>query len=80
MWDQSLKNKLKVNAKKKPEELASSGFLLYICEKNIMEKELLEAFLLDVKQMVTNNPNDVDLGKTLRIYFNNFSWFIISFF
>jgi DNA-binding PucR family transcriptional regulator len=36
-----------------------------------MEKELLEAFLKDIKKMVVDNPNDIDLGKTLRTYFNN---------
>jgi hypothetical protein len=36
-----------------------------------MKEEILEAFLKDVKKIVENNPNDTDLGKTLRIYFNN---------
>ncbi len=48
------------------------GFLLYICNKFLkMKEEILEAFLKDVKKIVENNPNDTDLGKTLRSYFNN---------
>jgi hypothetical protein len=31
-----------------------------------MKEEILEAFLKDVKKIVENNPNDTDLGKTLR--------------
>ena len=34
-----------------------------------MEKELLEAALLDIKKMVKENPNDIDLGKKIRTYF-----------
>lgn len=34
-----------------------------------MEEDLLKAFLLDIAKMVKENPNDTDLGKTLRSYF-----------
>jgi hypothetical protein len=34
-----------------------------------MEKELLEAVLLDIKKLVKENPNDMDLGKKVRTYF-----------
>ncbi len=34
-----------------------------------MEKELLEAALLDIKKLVKENPNDMDLGKKVRTYF-----------
>jgi hypothetical protein len=36
-----------------------------------MEKELLEAFLKDVKKIIENNPNDTDLGIAMRSYFNS---------
>lgn len=36
-----------------------------------MEKELLEAALMDIKKMVKENPNDMDLGKKVRSYFLN---------
>jgi hypothetical protein len=34
-----------------------------------MEKELLEATLKDVKELIKQNPNDMDLGKKVRSYF-----------
>ncbi len=34
-----------------------------------MEKELLEAALLDIKNLVKKYPNDMDLGKHIRSYF-----------
>jgi hypothetical protein len=34
-----------------------------------MEKELLEAALLDIKNLVKKYPNDMDLGKHVRSYF-----------
>lgn len=34
-----------------------------------MEKELLEAALLDIKKIVKENPNDMELGKKVRGYF-----------
>jgi hypothetical protein len=34
-----------------------------------MEKELLEATLKDVKELIKQNPNDMDLGKKVRTYF-----------
>ena len=35
-----------------------------------MYEELLEATLLDIKKLVSENPNDGDLGKKIRTYFN----------
>ncbi len=36
-----------------------------------MEKELLEAALKDIKELIKQNPNDMDLGKKVRNYFLN---------
>ena len=36
-----------------------------------MEKELFEAALIDIKKLVKEYPNDMDLGKRVRSYFNN---------
>ena len=36
-----------------------------------MKKELLEAALLDIKKLVEENPNDMDLGEKVREYFTN---------
>jgi len=36
-----------------------------------LEKELLEAALMDIKKLVKEYPNDMDLGKHVRSYFLN---------
>jgi len=35
-----------------------------------MYQELLEATLLDIKKIVLETPNDNELGKKIRAYFN----------
>jgi hypothetical protein len=37
-----------------------------------MKEELLEAMISDVKKMITENPNDMDLGGKVRAYFLEF--------
>lgn len=44
-----------------------------------MEKELLEAALMDIKNLVKEYPNDMDLGKHIRSYFNNLPELIKNF-
>ena len=36
-----------------------------------LQVELLEAALTDIKKLVKENPNDMDLGKQVRKYFND---------
>ena len=36
-----------------------------------LKTELVEAVLADIKQIVKENPNDMDLGKKIRSYFVN---------
>lgn len=36
-----------------------------------LQVELLEAALADIKKLVIENPNDMDLGKKVREYFTN---------
>jgi len=45
---------------------------MYICFKIfIMKNELLLAAINDIKTLVKENPNDMDLGKKVRSYFLN---------
>lgn len=34
-----------------------------------MYEQLLEAALLDIKKLIIENPNDIDLGGKIRTYF-----------
>lgn len=34
-----------------------------------MYEQLLEAALLDIKKLIIDNPNDIDLGEKIRLYF-----------
>ena len=34
-----------------------------------MYEQLLEAALLDIKKLIIENPNDMDLGEKIRLYF-----------
>lgn len=34
-----------------------------------MYEQLLEATLLDIKKLIIENPNDIDLGGKIRAYF-----------
>ena len=36
-----------------------------------MKLELVEAVLTDIKKLIKENPNDMDLGKKVRSYFLN---------
>lgn len=36
-----------------------------------LKLELLEAVLIDIKNLIKENPNDMDLGKQVRSYFLN---------
>lgn len=36
-----------------------------------LQLELAEATLADIKELVKNHPNDMDLGKHIRSYFLN---------
>lgn len=41
-----------------------------------MKLELMEALLADIKKLTKEYPNDMDLGKHVRAYFNQLPEFI----